>query len=164
MAVYSTKSLIMKKLSSLFIAILFVTLGFSQTYQDDLELIQSLYGMEKKEVVDAFVELDPNEEGAFWELYAEYETKRKDLGKKKYEILWNYVNDYGTIRAADAEMIMNEILPLRTDTDKLIRTYYKKIKSKTDAVVALQFYQIENYLDALIRSELLEELYISKTE
>ena len=111
----------MKKLSSLFIAILFVTLGFSQTYQDDLELIQSLYGMEKKEVVDAFVELDPNEEGTFWELYAEYESKRKDLGKKKYEVLWNYVNDYGTIRAADAEIIMNEILPLRAETDKLIR-------------------------------------------
>ena len=49
-------------------------------------------------------------------------------------------------------------------SDKLIRTYYKKVKSKTDAVVAMQFYQIENYLDVLIRTELLEELYISKTE
>lgn len=154
----------MKKLSLLFITILFVTVGFSQTYNDDLELIQSLYGMEKKEVVDEFVELDPNEEGAFWELYAEYETKRKEIGKKKYSVLWNYVNDYGTIRAEDAERIMDEILPLRIESDKLVRNYYKKIKSKTDAVVAMQFYQIENYLDVLVRTELLEELYVSKTE
>lgn len=154
----------MKKLSLLFITILFVTVGFSQTYNDDLELIQSLYGMEKKEVVDEFVELDPNEEGAFWELYAEYETKRKEIGKKKYAVLWNYVNDYGTIRAEDAERIMNEILPLRIESDKLVRNYYKKVKSKTDAVVAMQFYQIENYLDVLVRTELLEELYVSKTE
>lgn len=154
----------MKKLSLLFITILFVTVGFSQTYNDDLELIQSLYGMEKKEVVDEFVELDPNEEGAFWELYAEYETKRKEIGKKKYAVLWNYVNDYGTIRAEDAERIMNEILPLRIESDKLVRNYYKKVKTKTDAVVAMQFYQIENYLDVLVRTELLEELYVSKTE
>ena len=154
----------MKKIYLLLTAVLFVTLGFSQTYQDDLELIQSLYGMEKKEVVDEFVELDPNEEAPFWEVYEEYETKRKALGKKKYNILWNYVNDYGTIRAEDAEMIMNEILPLRIESDKLISKYYKKVKSKTDAVVAMQFYQIENYLDVLIRTELLEELYISKTE
>ena len=154
----------MKKLSLLFITILFVTIGFSQTYDDDLQLIQSLYGMEKKKVVDEFVELDPNEEGAFWELYAEYETKRKEIGKKKYSVLWNYVNDYGTIRAEDAERIMDEILPLRIESDKLVRNYYKKIKSKTDAVVAMQFYQIENYLDVLVRTELLEELYVSKTE
>jgi hypothetical protein len=154
----------MKKIHSLLTAILFVTIGFSQTYQDDLELIQSLYGMEKKEVVDEFVELSPAQEGAFWELYAEYETKRKDLGKKKYAILWNYVTDYGTIRAEDAEIIMDEILPLRIESDKLISKYYKKVKSKTDAIVAMQFYQIENYLDVLIRTELLEELYISKTE
>jgi len=120
--------------------------------------------MEKKEVIDEFVELSPDQEGAFWELYAEYETKRKDLGKKKYAVLWNYVNDYGTIRAEDAERIMDEILPLRIESDKLIRNYYKKVKSKTDAIVAMQFYQIENYLDVLIRTELLEELYISKTE
>ena len=154
----------MKKIYSLLTAILFVTIGFSQTYQDDLELIQSLYGMEKKEVVDEFVELDPNEEGTFWELYAEYEAKRKTVGKKKYAVLWNYVNDYGTIRAEDAERIMNEILPLRIESDKLIVNYYKKVKSKTDAVVAMQFYQIENYLEVLVRTELLEELYVSKTE
>ena len=53
----------MKKLFFLFISILFVSLGFSQTYQDDLELIQSLYGMEKKEVVDDsdIVEVPPEE-------------------------------------------------------------------------------------------------------
>ena len=48
----------MKKLLYLSISILFVTNSFSQTYEDDLDLIQSLYGMEKKEVVDEFVELD----------------------------------------------------------------------------------------------------------
>jgi hypothetical protein len=120
--------------------------------------------MEKKEVVDEFVELTPDQEGVFWEVYAEYETKRKSIGKKKYAVLWNYVNDYGTIRGADAEIIMNEILPLRKESDKLIINYYKKVKSQTDAVVAMQFYQIENYLETLVRMELLEELYVSKTE
>jgi len=154
----------MKKILLILIALLSINLAFSQTYQDDVDLIQQLYGQEKKEIVNEFVELSETQEPVFWELYNEYEAKRKSIGQKKYAILWNYVNDYGTIRAADAEMMMNEALPLRIESDKLVRNYYKKIKSKTDAVVATQFYQIENYLSDLVRIKLLEELYVSKIE
>lgn len=154
----------MKKIILVLIALLSINLTFSQTYNDDVELIQSLYGEEKKDIVDEFVELSAAQEPIFWELYNEYESKRRNIGKKKYAILWNYVNDYGTIRAEDAELMMNEALPLRIESDKLVRNYYKKIKSKTDAVVATQFYQIENYLADLVRINILEELYISKKE
>lgn len=74
----------------------------------------------------------------------------------------NYVNDYGDVNPQDAEIFMSKALPLRKNTDKLIDSYYKKIKKKTDPVVALQFYQIEQYLSDLIRLELLEEIYITK--
>ncbi len=152
----------MKKITLIITAFFFTFLGYSQSYQDEVQLIQSIYGMEKKEIVADFVELDANQKTDFWLLYDAYEIKRKALGKTKFTLIFDYVNDYGDVKPEDAEMFMNEVLPLRKKSDKLVDTYYKKIKKKTDPVVALQFYQIENYLSDLIRLELLEEIYSSK--
>ena len=153
----------MKKITLLIVTFLIVTIGYTQSsYQDEVQLIQSLYGMQKKELVSQFVELNDAQSTAFWALYDEYEVKRKELGKKKFELIFNYVNDYGQINAGDAAMFMKEVIPLRKKSDQLVDNYYNKIKNKTDPVVAVQFYQIENYLSDIVRLELLEELYITK--
>ncbi len=146
----------------LFALTIFTISAFSQSFDDEVKLMQSVYGMDKKEVVAEFIELNDSQKEAFWKLYDEYEVKRNRLGKKKFTIIWDYVNDYGEIKPEDAEMIMNESIPLRKESSELIDTYYRKIKNKTDAVVAVQFYQIENYLAALIRIKLLEEVFITK--
>jgi len=152
----------MKKIVFLVLVLVVATTGISQTFQDEVKLMQSIYGMDKKDIVAEFIELNSGQEDAFWKLYDEYEVKRKEIGKKKFEIIWNYVNDYGEIKPEDAETMMNESIPLRKRSDDLVDTYYKKIKNKTDPVVAVQFYQIENYLSDLIRIKLLEEVFITK--
>jgi len=153
----------MKKITLLFVAFLFITIGYAQsTYQDEVELVQALYGMQKKEMVAQFIEVSSDQTEGFWELYNEYDSKRKEIGKKKFELIWNYVNDHGKIKAEDAEMFMSEVIPLRKKSDELIDHYYTKIKNKIDPVTAVQFYQIENYISDVIRLELLQELYITK--
>jgi len=152
----------MKKLLFIVLTLTYSITGFSQSFQDEVKLMQSIYGMDKKEIVAEFIELNSGQEEVFWKLYDEYEVKRKELGEKRFEIIWNYVNDYGEIKPEDAEMMMNESIPLRKRSDELVDTYYKKIKNKTDPVVAVQFYQIENYLSDLIRIKLLEEVFITK--
>jgi hypothetical protein len=154
----------MKKINLIIFTVLFSTFGFAQDFQNELELMQSLYGLEKKEIIEEFIELNENQKNDFWILYNEYEIKRKELGKKKFNILLKYVDDYGEIKPQDAEMLMKEAIPLRKKSDQLVDNYYKKIKNKTDPVVALQFYQIENYLSDLIRLELLEEIYTTKNQ
>lgn len=154
----------MKKINLIIFTILFSTFGIAQDFQNELELMQSLYGLEKKEIIEEFIELNENQKNDFWILYNEYEIKRKELGKKKFNILLKYVDDYGEIKPQDAEMLMKEAIPLRKKSDQLVDNYYKKIKNKTDPVVALQFYQIENYLSDLIRLELLEEIYTTKNQ
>ncbi|MCF6222697.1 MAG: hypothetical protein L3J34_03110 [Flavobacteriaceae bacterium] len=152
----------MKKFSLLLICLFITVSSISQSFQDEVNLLQSIYGMNKKNVVAEFIELNGNQKEIFWKLYDEYEVKRNEIGKKKFTIIWDYVNDYGKIKAEDAEMMMNESIPLRIKSGQLIDHYYKKIKNKTDPVVAVQFYQIENYLAALIRIKLLEEVFITK--
>ena len=152
----------MKKILLIIVTALFVTTGFSQTEKEEVDMIQSLFGMQKKEWVSKYIELNSSQETEFWRLYDEYETKRKELGKKRFDLLLKYADDYGQIKAKDADIFMKNTISLRKKSEKLIDSYYKKIRKKTDAVVATQFYQIENYISNLIRSELLEELFVTK--
>lgn len=149
----------------LFFLILFLPFIItSQTNQDEVQLMQSLYGMEKRDIVAEFIELSDVQENVFWELYDEYEVKRKEIGKEKLRLLNAYVNDYGEVKPQDADKFMKQAIPLRIKSDKLMDTYYKKVKSNTDPIVAMQFYQIENYLSDAIRMELLEEIYTTKKQ
>ena len=49
-------------------------------------------------------------------------------------------------------------MDLQKKTDKLIATYYDKVKAISDGIVATQFYQIENYILVNIRAEVLEQV------
>lgn len=152
----------MKKINLLLIAFAFSIAGFSQSIQSEIEVIQSIYGLDKKEITKNFLELDANQEAEFWKLYDEYEIKRKNLGEKKFDVLTKYVTEYGEILPENADEMMKVSISLRKDTDKLIDSYYKKIKKKTDPIVALQFYQLERYLSDIVRMTLLEELFVTK--
>ena len=136
----------------------------AQSNQDEIQLMQSLYGMEKRDIVDEFVEFNKDQEKEFWVLYDAYEIKRKEIGQERYDLLTSYVDDYGKVKPQDADIFMKKAIPLRIKSDKLVDSYYKKIKTKTDPIVAMQFYQIENYLTDAIRLELLEDIYTTKEQ
>ena len=136
--------------------------AISQTNQDEIQMMQSLYGMEKRDIVAEFIEVNESQENDFWVLYDEYETKRQEIGKERIRLLSSYVNDFGEVKPENADKFMKQVIPLRIKADKLVDNYYKKVKTKTDPIVAMQFYQIENYLADAIRMELLEEIYTTK--
>ena len=150
------------------LAILFITCfsfsNIAQTNQDEVQLMQSLYGMEKRDIVAEFIELSDSQQEEFWLLYDEYEIKRQEIGKERFRLLSSYVNDYGEVKPENADNFMKQVIPLRIKSDKLVDNYYKKVKTKTDPIVAMQFYQIENYLFDAIKMELLEEIYTTKKQ
>jgi len=132
--------------------------AFSQSNKEEVDLVQSVFGMEKKAMAAEFIKLEGAPKDAFWVAYDEYETKRKELGKKRIGLLEKYVNGYSTLDDASMEEITKEIISLQGDTDKLIVTYYNKIKKGSGVKAAAQFYQFENYILSKIRAEILENI------
>jgi len=129
----------------------------AQSNKEEIDLVQSVFGMEKKALVEQFIK--PGEgagKDAFWAAYDEYETKRKELGKKRLDLLYKYTSNYLTLDDVTTDKITNETIALQTQTDKLIATYYKKIKKGSGVKVAAQFYQFENYILSKIREEIME--------
>lgn len=128
----------------------------AQSNKEEVEFIQSIFGMEKKQAVARFLNLPPSD--AFWALYDEYETQRKALGAERIKAIEEYAKVYGSMQDADFDKVVANMNSLKKRNDKLIDTYYKKIKKASGAKVAAQFYQIEEYILSEIRAGILGAL------
>lgn len=140
------------------VALLISSVGFAQSNKEDVDLIQSIYGKEKKAIVAGFIQLEGAQKDAFWKLYDDYETQRKELGKKRVSLLEKYASNYGTMDDATTDAMMKEMTGLSVKTDKLIGTYYEKIKKGSNVKAAAQFVQIESYLLSAVRVKIFESI------
>ena len=149
---------LMKKTLLTTVMICICCLAFSQSNKEEVDLVQSVFGMEKKAMAAEFIKLEGAQKDAFWVAYDEYEAKRKDLGKKRIDLLGKYAASYTSLDDAGTDQIIKDVINLQTDTDKLIVSYYNKIKKGSGVKAAAQFYQFENYILSKIRSEIMEEI------
>jgi len=148
----------MKKYILLIAVSVFAAATYAQSDKEEVDLMQAAFGMDKKAAVAEFVKPSPAQKDAFWKLYDEYETQRKELGKKRIELLKQYADQYNTLTSEQADAWTKKVMDLQKKTDALITTYYTKIKAASDGIVATQFYQIENYILTGIRAYLLENI------
>jgi hypothetical protein len=154
----------MRKLLLFFALITIGGIAGAQSNKEEIDLVQSLFGMEKKALVADFMGLEGAKADAFWTLYDEYEIQRKELGKKRIDLLDQYAASYNNMSAETADKWMAEVIKLGTSTDKLLVNYYKKIKKVTDPVTALKFWHVESYILNSIRQAIASELPFVKAK
>ena len=147
----------MKKLFAL-AAICLTLTGYAQSNKEDVDFIQSIYGKEKKVIATDFIQVDDAKKDAFWKLYDEYETKRKELGKKRIALLEQYASEYNNMDDATTTKIIKDIAALGLQTDKLISTYHAKMQKAAGAKPAAQFFQLEVYFLSAIRVAIMENI------
>ena len=145
-----------------FYLLVILSLAFSSVYaqsaKEEVDFMQSVFGMEKKALVADFVKPSDAQKDAFWQLYDEYEMARKELGMKRIELLLKYEENFDNLSNEIAADLLKEILALTNKNDKLVASYVKKVAKATDPVVAMQFHQIEMYVMSEIRLALSEGL------
>jgi hypothetical protein len=149
----------MKKNILIFFGAILMAMAFAQTSnaqsnKEETEFMQSIFGMEKKAIVAEFLKIDSS--NPFWVLYDEYETKRKELGKERLNVLSAYVENYDNLADDKYDEVVASMISLRKSNDKLVDSYYKKIKKASGAKIAAQFFQLENYFLSEIRSSVME--------
>ena len=148
----------MKKYLFIIAALFTATFANAQSNKEEVDLMQAAFGMDKKDAVAEFVTPSQTQKAAFWKLYDEYETQRKELGKQRIELLKQYADQYKTMTSEQADAWTKKAMDLQKKTDNLITNYYGKVRTATDGIVALQFYQMENYILAAIRAEILDNI------
>ena len=149
----------MKKLTLLIAALFAFNVSYAQDdVTEEIDLMQELFGTEKKAIIEQNIDLSGVNADAFWSLYTDYEKDRQEIGKAKLELLQRYTMKKGSLTNQQAKDLMAEAVPLRTSEDKLILNYTKRIEKATNALVSTQFYQIEHYISDGIRFAILNNI------
>ena len=87
----------MKRLILMCVTFMLTANLFAQSNKEDIDLIQSMFGKDKKELVNAYMTIPEAQKAKFWSLYDVYETSRKKLGKERIALLEAYANNYETL-------------------------------------------------------------------
>ena len=136
--------------------------GFAQKSAADADAetdaILTLLGIQKKEAVGQLVHLEAKDSEAFWKLYDEYTAETKKNAKTRVKLYERTADAYSNMTAATADSLAGNFFKQRLEQEKLIESYYKKIKTATSPVVAFQFYQAEIYLLTQLRSQIMQQI------
>ena len=145
----------MKKLFFSLVAICMLSVSIKAQNDAETNFFQTLFGVEKQELVESFITPSAANAPAFWEIYEVYEVERKELGKKGMTLLKKYVDSYGNTTDEETNELVDEMRSSVNSRNKLIDKYYKKIR-KINAVDAGAFYQIESFIAAQTRVKVLK--------
>lgn len=125
---------------------------------EEIEMMQEVFGDEKRTIIEENVNLDGVDADKFWKLYDQYEDQRKDIGMEKMKLLKSYTTKQGNMTPLQAQEMLAEAANLRSAEDKLIMNFTKRIEKISNPFVAVQFYQIEHYISDGIRFSVLNSV------
>lgn len=114
--------------------------------------------MEKKLMVENFMQLNDADAQKFWPIYNNYETERGDLTSRRIKVLKQYADQYSTLTDEQADVLMKDVFSIRKKDLALKQKYFNQIKKNMSAKTATSFYQLEEYIQTAIRYSLLEQI------
>jgi hypothetical protein len=147
----------MKKVLLLSISLFFSLASIAQN-ADEIAIIQSAYGMDKRAIVTEQMKLTPNEAEAFWPIYEQYEVARKEYGKTRIKNIMEYAKNYQSLSNEKATELINASYSNQMNIMKLQQKTFKQLSKAITPARAAQFTQIEMYLENAIKAKLGDEM------
>ncbi len=136
----------------------FLVLGAKAQTTDNINFFQSIWGMEKKAIVEAYMEFSEADAAAFWPEYEAYEAARKELGKERVMLLSDYAKNYGSLSGDKATELINKGAANNIAFQKLLKKTFKKVSKSVGGVQAAKFIQLENYFLVMIQMTIQESI------
>lgn len=147
----------MKKVLLLSISLFFSLASIAQN-ADEIAIIQSAYGMDKRAIVTEQMKLTPTEAEAFWPIYEQYEVARKEYGKTRINNIMEYAKNYQSLSNEKATELINSSFTNQMNIMKLQQKTFKQLSKAITPARAAQFTQIEMYLENAIKAKLGDEM------
>ncbi len=141
----------MKHVSSFVVFCLISSFVFAQSNKEDIDIIQSMFGKQKKELVQAYMTIPEDKKAGFWTLYDQYENERKALGRERIALIEAYAKDYASLDDKKASDLMNRKMKWLGDYAKFQKKYYDLVAKQIGGLQASKFMQLEDYLENNIR-------------
>jgi len=132
--------------------------AFAQTSDAEAEAVINLLGVQKKEAIAQLVSVTKQDSAAFWKIYDEYQVENKKTAVARLKLYEKTALAYNDMTPARADSLANVYFVNRVEQEKMLETYYKKVKASTNAVTAFEFYQAEVYLLTQLRAQIMMQI------
>jgi len=117
----------MKKLILVAIIAVFAMASNAQSNKEEIDLMQSVYGMQKKDLIAKHMKLEAGKADLFWQMYDEYEVARKEIGLKRVKNIELYAEKYENLTGADADAIIKASMDVQKSFISLWEKTYKNM-------------------------------------
>lgn len=148
----------MKKIILFAICAFFGLVAKAQTNSEELRYLQSMFGMEKKQLVAERMKISTADSEKFWKLYDEYELYRSEISDRRADNIQQYVKNYANLSEAKADELLKNTFVINEELSKLWQKTYTKMSKDLSSVKAGQFIYLEMYFEALGREKLAEAI------
>jgi hypothetical protein len=112
-------------------------------------LVASVSGASRLEVVKNTIHIDEWHEKSFWPLYGKYSSKCEGLSLQVYQALNDVASIGKEVSDQEAYDYSMSLINLRYDMFNVLQQYYQEIGNEFNGIVALQFVQTEVLLDMM---------------
>jgi hypothetical protein len=130
----------------------------AQSNKEDIEIIQSIFGKQKKELVSAYMTIPDKKADQFWKLYDTYEDARKKLGRQRIALIEEYATHYDQLTNAKAAELATKKLSWNAAYAKFQQTYFPKFSAVIGGIQAAKFMQLEDYIENNVRVSISDEI------
>jgi hypothetical protein len=121
----------------------------AQTSDPEMDYIKKTYSKDKKTLVDQYMNLNVQDGGKFWSVYADYEANREKLAAARINLINQYVDGYDSLTPERTDKLLKASFDNTISLDKLNADYYEKYKKAVGAVNAAKYMQLEIYLQTM---------------
>jgi hypothetical protein len=146
------------KIRLILIAALFLSPVFlwAQSINDEISLIQSAFGMERRTLIEEYMGYDKNSQ--FWTVYNNYESERRALIRERIKTINDYLEKFDSLTDADADAITKSIIRNNAAITALHKKYQKQFNKVVSPIETAKFLQLDSYIQNTILLTMAESL------
>lgn len=141
----------MKKVIIVLFTVLCMTkVSYSQTNNADIAVVQSLFSMDKRLIIQGCMQLNDEEQKSFWLIYEQYEKRRQRIERESFLLLMEYSEKYMNMDDAQADELIMHFMKSMEGFNNLHQIYFKKMKKAVGGLKAAKFIQIETFFQTTL--------------
>lgn len=149
----------MKKIIiGLFITLFVSQITYAQKDNTDIDIVQSVFGRNKRIIINERLQLDDKEKTSFWPVYDQYEEKRKPIEKETLMLLKEYADTYKTMDNTEAHKLIVNFMKSMDEYNALRKVYFKKMEKAVGSLKAATFIQLETFIQTELHENLQNQI------
>jgi Spy/CpxP family protein refolding chaperone len=124
----------------------------------DIKLLRQDLRSQKKQLIAANLTLTDSEATKFWPVYDQYSAEMTKIGDQKYALIKEYAENFGSLKDAQAQSLLDRSLALDEAVAQLRIKYVPIINKVLPGTKTATFFQIDRRITTLIDLQLASQI------